>query len=487
MNDDLLNIVPSINIDLDLDVTSKEDRIKQTPITNGEWKRPDGSEAQRGNGRFVPTDKERKKILKKYGTKYINYRNGKPDFSPYAAETVKIYNMEGGNEQSRARNFANANREFLKKEKAMELGLKTQTDVEQYMKSKGYTWHELDDGVTMQMVPSEINNSFSHSGGVSTMKNIEESEDGFRLIGHTIGVQKVKLNQKVVKIKHQIRDTIGKSNTFIDDATERFISTQFAEINRSGLNEAAASAMFAATLSITKNTILVCKGEENADEALKQVLIDTSSSAVLGYAAGTVEGTLGLADTSSAYLLVNATVQTSKHMITYINGEIDGKQMAENIAESSVYLVSAYIGKSIGGTIGTFLAGGPGLGTYIGQYIGEMITTAICTEVISTIKLEREFNKQNAKIVSLYKNAEREIRQSQARLTELVQRENNELIVAIQSGFDDIKLGIETNSYETIKKGLSVIGSKFGFNEEDFAKDLITRENLFSNETVIFD
>ncbi|MEO2211613.1 HNH endonuclease [Paenibacillus amylolyticus] len=35
---------------------------------------------------------------------------------------------------------------------------------------EGYTWHELNDGKTIQLVPSSVNSKFGHLGGVSEVK-----------------------------------------------------------------------------------------------------------------------------------------------------------------------------------------------------------------------------------------------------------------------------------------------------------------------------
>ena len=282
-----------------------------------------------------------------------------------------------------------------------------------------------------------------------------------------------------------ISDAIEDGKVYIADLTGGFVTEELSDIHSSGLDEAASSAVFAATLSVTKNTVLMCRGEQDLDEGLKQMLIDTSAAYAVGYISGAIKCALNLSDTSYGDLVVNSITQTSKLVFAYVNEEIDEHQLIENIAESQAYLLSAYIGKCFGRMVGDMLI--PGVGGFIGQYIGETITTAICTEVISTIKSEKEFNIHNNKTISLYKRAEISIRESQIRLTELVQKENNELIYVIQSGFDDIKLGIETSSYEKIKNGLLKIGEKFGLAEEDFSSGVITRDNLFSSETVIFD
>ena len=280
-----------------------------------------------------------------------------------------------------------------------------------------------------------------------------------------------------------VKNTINNANTFIDDSIEEFISKEFSSINRSGIDEALSSAIFAATLSVTKNAISLCKGEEEFDKAFKQVAIDTASSAALGYVAGVTQKVLNLDNISPAYLLVNTTLQYSKQMIAYINGDINETQLAENILESSAYLVAAYAGKCIGEIIGDAIL--PGIGGFIGQYVGEMITTAVCVEVMSTIKFSKEFDKQNSKIISLYRSAEAEIRASQERLKYIIQRENIELLNTINRGFDEIALGIQNDSHDQIFRGLFIIGEKFGLSEDDFTDGIVTRDNLFDNENVV--
>lgn len=48
----------------------------------------------------------------------------------------------------------------------MEAGNIKVSDIEKYRVKNDLTWHELNDGRTVQLVPSEINSSFGHLGGV---------------------------------------------------------------------------------------------------------------------------------------------------------------------------------------------------------------------------------------------------------------------------------------------------------------------------------
>lgn len=284
---------------------------------------------------------------------------------------------------------------------------------------------------------------------------------------------KAPVSASVFTAKTFLKDSVKNSKDFISENTGRFMSENFKQINAAGVDEAVNSAMFAAVLSTTKNTISVIKGEESATEAIKEILYDTSSAAVLGYATGVVKDVFNIGELGDAALLVNGTIQISKQVFSYVNGEIDERQLLNNVAESTAYLAAAYVGRIIGSQLIPI--------PIVGSYIGEMITTAICSEVISTIKTTKEFEKKNKKYISLYHRAEREIKASNERLKSIIEAENEELKIIIREGFESIYNGINDNSYDLMIKGLGAIGSKFGISEEELKKDRVTRENIFKN------
>ncbi|MBQ9765840.1 MAG: hypothetical protein IJW18_06560 [Lachnospiraceae bacterium] len=305
--------------------------------------------------------------------------------------------------------------------------------------------------------------------------------------------QKVKEISKA--IIEDVEGDIEKVNKFIDESTSKFISEEFAEINRAGLDAAKNAAIFAGTLSIVRNTVAVVKGDKEQDEAFRDVMLDTTASAATAYATKTLAEKLSVnLGGEGAMLVATGIVQVSKHMVSFINGDIEEEQLVSCVAETSAYIVASFIGRKagefVGGTVGAALGnmllpgvgGGVGelLGAEIGKIIGEIITTAVCAEVISTIRLSKEFKKKNNKLISMYKNAEKEIRESQKRLELIINRDNQALRDAIKEGFEKIYAGIVGNSYESIHLGLVCIGERFGLKEDDFTKGYITRDNLFS-------
>jgi len=88
-----------------------------------------------------------------------------PDFSPFTREEVPLENMSA----SRPQNFAQGDAILARRWSTPERQW-TQTEVARWRAQNSYTWHELNDGVTMQLVPTTINRKFTHLGGVSEVR-----------------------------------------------------------------------------------------------------------------------------------------------------------------------------------------------------------------------------------------------------------------------------------------------------------------------------
>jgi A nuclease of the HNH/ENDO VII superfamily with conserved WHH len=121
---------------------------------------PDGTEIKRISGRFpinskyagrlMPAEALPANIRAKYPRGVWFNSKGFPDFSPYAIKTVKPKGLTG--------NIATDNR--LANRAA---GLSVTPD--------GYTWHHHEDGVTMQLVPTELHDAVRHTGGAAVRRH----------------------------------------------------------------------------------------------------------------------------------------------------------------------------------------------------------------------------------------------------------------------------------------------------------------------------
>ena len=142
-------------------------RIKGTPgnpSDNGTWT------GERGESIFVSEDPRVKDILKEHNVKGVEYKNGMPDFSPFAVGEVKLENMT----DHRPTNFSEADAKLAEKWSTADK-IYTKEDIEAWRKENRYTWHELNDVETIQLVPTDINRPiFRHFGGCAEYGLMEE-------------------------------------------------------------------------------------------------------------------------------------------------------------------------------------------------------------------------------------------------------------------------------------------------------------------------
>lgn len=91
----------------------------------------------------------------------MKYKDGIPDFSDYSKGDVKISNMT----ENRQINFQQADIALAKQRGC------SPRDVANWRREHGYTWHELNDMKHCQKIPSVINKTYGHLGGVSECKH----------------------------------------------------------------------------------------------------------------------------------------------------------------------------------------------------------------------------------------------------------------------------------------------------------------------------
>ena len=137
-----------------------EERLAQTPINNGKWT------GERGESTFIHENNEIKEILIKVDKEGIDYSNAIPDFSPVSKGKVEIEGMS----IDRNANFKKADERL-----AEEWGVAPK-EVRKWRKQNQYTWHELNDKVSMELVPTIINGKFGHLGGVSEVSKAEKNK-----------------------------------------------------------------------------------------------------------------------------------------------------------------------------------------------------------------------------------------------------------------------------------------------------------------------
>ncbi|MGG0217680.1 HNH endonuclease [Bacillus mycoides] len=141
--------------------SSYEERLKVSNKNHGEW------EGDRGESKFISNKEKVKKYLDEIKADGIEYKNAMPDFSALSKVEIKIDMTEI--RDGKKGNFAKADEALAKKLSTDEMKI-TRTDIKKWRTENRYTWHELNDCETIQLVPTDINSVFKHFGGVGEIK-----------------------------------------------------------------------------------------------------------------------------------------------------------------------------------------------------------------------------------------------------------------------------------------------------------------------------
>ncbi|MCM3372779.1 T7SS effector LXG polymorphic toxin [Bacillus velezensis] len=122
------------------------------PRNKGRW------EGAPGDGKWYSDIPEVKAATK---GEPITFKNGRPDFTPWTVANIKF---KSGELNGTKKDF----RLVYKKIKEIK-GFKSQAQAKKWLSQQGLTPHHLD-SVTIQLVPSVINNKIPHIGGASDLR-----------------------------------------------------------------------------------------------------------------------------------------------------------------------------------------------------------------------------------------------------------------------------------------------------------------------------
>lgn len=419
-------------------VNSRKDRIAQTPKNGGDWKNALGMDGSRGTGCFYPTD-ERKELLAKYGEQYIHYdRTGEPDFHPFATTEVKLSNMEGGEKGSRAHNFANADKKLLGSEWAKKRGLETQTDIKKYREKNSLTWHEKSDGVTIQLVSTEINQSFGHAGGVSEIGNFDTDEENIlRKVGKETGKAKIRTRQMGVRSGEMLAEGGKGAREALQASTVPIVMEGIDCVIRvaSGTMDAkeATICMGQYTGSIAAGGAVSKIATKKLEKEFEKIASKTASKTIKKLlSAENVGPTIAIA------------TSVSKSVIRYVNGQVSTEEMMlEMLKNGTVAMANKIIASSAFGPLASAVM------------VEIMVISSACAFVSDYFKSYNAYQADVAVIRSIIRNAEMELHQAQDSLQRICDREVAIVSKTKKEGMNKIIQAIVTNDIEMAEEGMN--------------------------------
>ena len=136
---------------------------QRIPSSDGGWT------GEVGESGWVSTKPE---VVTATGGKPIPYKKGFPDFAEWSKGEVKLSKMIGDNRVD----FDNADDLFAIQKKWFKSdGTPDRLRVKTMRETQRLTWHHHEDMTTMQLVPKDINNEVSHTGGASLVKRANKA------------------------------------------------------------------------------------------------------------------------------------------------------------------------------------------------------------------------------------------------------------------------------------------------------------------------
>ncbi len=177
-------------------MSTLDERMAHVPKDGWRWVGDGG----RGNSLALPSSAEAGAALAARGLRGIEYRDGIPDFSPVAAAQVQLGYMTVnrtqnvgqigeeyglGRTRTDVRDLSDLHGTFYEPSNMEQADILlaeqwtkegrdgrpwTWQDVRKWRQENHYTWHELNDQTTMQLIPTEIHRDFTHLGGVAEVR-----------------------------------------------------------------------------------------------------------------------------------------------------------------------------------------------------------------------------------------------------------------------------------------------------------------------------
>lgn len=476
----------------DSHVKSREDRIAQTPTKNVRW------DGRRGESRCYPTDAKTRRLLKKYGQTYVAYdRTGEPNFTPYADASVRISDMS----TDRQRNFSSAGRELLKTDWAKERKITTLSELDSYKTKHNLTWHECGDGVTMQLVPTEVNAKFGHSGGVAEYgameKNLSISKDGLlRTLGSEHGKAKIKAKKQLVKVESGVNEVGRKINDILPNEPISKVNDVLSTMEdvgndiATGAGDALVGAAFPLMVLGVQNICEVASGQKTLEEAGKEMGQTGARIAISGGGVKIAEkAAIELTEKSGSELLkklvgnsneimqlANVSMLVMDSFVKLVNDEITGSEFFDEIGEKGSMLVGDLIGTFVGaGFVDLLLpasvaAGPAGVAIGAGAFIGGMIVSTVCVGIYNYTRnlriqyesMGREYRRKIVELNNIADEALIEMQYQQDMLKDMIQTEYSEWEDHFSKGYEMVIDAMMSNNFEKLAGGLDTILKVFG-------------------------
>lgn len=292
---------------------------------------------------------------------------------------------------------------------------------------------------------------------------------------HTDQVENIqeKLN-KYKKLRRSIKNSnvSTKEALFARQHPKLSTAKDIAKIShRAGLEQAKYGATIGGTVSIIQNTIALCKGDIEIDEAGIAVVKDTAKATAASYVisatGSTVKGLMqnsesavvrSISKTNLPAALVTTAVEAGKTLKKYISGEIDGLECLEELGEKGTNMVSS----AMFATAGQILIPIPVVGGVVGAMMGYALSSACYKVLVDALKEARLAHEERLRIEKECSEVIKMLEEYRREMNEVVNRYMTEHIAVFNNAFSKMEEAIGLNDIDGFISGANLITKKLG-------------------------
>lgn len=340
------------------------------------------------------------------------------------------------------------------------------------LQSKGYQKY-LDADAKID-VPSDQYDKIIREADTK-IDSLSKQLENQKAAGNTERAEKLRERiDKLEKIKKNLRKSTVSSNEAVFARLHPGLSTavDVAKIShRAGVQTAETASVIGGSVSIVKNLVSVCKGEEEPEDAIMNVAKDTASTAAVGYGTGfmgtALKGAMQnsgseyarvLSKTNIAGTVAAATVSATKTLTRYFKGEIDGVECLETLGEQGTGMISSAMFAAIGQTVIPI----PVVGGLIGGMVGYALSSATYGILTESLKEAELAKKEREQIEKICEENIKMIREYRAEMEKIISEYLMDSMDVFRESFSGIKNALAIGDADWFIESTNEVTENFG-------------------------
>lgn len=258
--------------------------------------------------------------------------------------------------------------------------------------------------------------------------------------------------------------------------------------HKAGLDGARAGAAIGASVSLLRNAFAVAQERKTWRDAVCDVTVDTGKAAAFGYASAASgaalkgfmqqssrSGIRAISKTSAPAMALDACITLGDAIRRYINDEIDGTTLLEEVGEKGATMLSSGMMAALGQAIIPI----PVVGAAVGAMIGCALTSMFYQETLKASREARDAKANLARILAIHEAASVELVAERAALAEFIRHEMADITRQTEHLFDalDTVEGGDTDAVaRAIDSYAELLGTRLRFGSLDEFDDFMSSD-----------